>query len=327
MLLNAHPPMFIDLATARRIERAECGLNRAVALAALASGAAPLAFVRELGFGLASYVRPGSPLNKLIGVGLDSTLNASTLGEVEEAMRARQEPTRIELSTLAHPEISEWLAARGYRLCGFENVLVKPIGIEDSNGSPVRVERSPDTSNAAWRSALVEATCVGDETGHPVDAPPAEAIETAIEDFVRTPGFDRQLAYLDSTIAGAASMRIEDGVALLCGSATLAPFRRRGVQAALISARLREARAQRAALAVVTTAPCSQSEANLMKQGFFLAYARAILVRSRDRGPQRCEICRDRNARRRAQSTPAKSLAAPDPHSAAIENSDLPIVE
>jgi ribosomal protein S18 acetylase RimI-like enzyme len=74
-------------------------------------------------------------------------------------------------------------------------------------------------------------------------------------------------------------LRNHDGVASLTGSATLVDQRRRGVQAALIGARLREARARGAELATMVTAPGSQSQANVMKHGFALGYARAVLVR------------------------------------------------
>src|SRR5215475_15334597 len=66
-------------------------------------------------------------------------------------------------------------------------------------------------------------------------------------------------------------------VAQLTGSATLPAFRRRGVQAALIAARLGHACERGADLAAVTTAPGSQSQANVMKHGFLLGYARVIL--------------------------------------------------
>lgn len=54
--------------------------------------------------------------------------------------------------------------------------------------------------------------------------------------------------------------------------------RRHGVQAALLAGRLDEARALGATLAIVTTAPGTQSQANVMKLGFSLIYARAVLA-------------------------------------------------
>lgn len=79
--------------------------------------------------------------------------------------------------------------------------------------------------------------------------------------------------------AGAASLRLDDGLAQLCGAATLPPFRRRGIQAALLRVRLAEARQAGCDLAVVTTQPGSKSQANAMRQGFSVLYARVVLVK------------------------------------------------
>jgi GNAT superfamily N-acetyltransferase len=91
-------------------------------------------------------------------------------------------------------------------------------------------------------------------------------------------GFDRYVASIDGVVAGAASMFVHDGIALLTGSATLPAFRQRGVQTALIAARLDAARERGAALVAITTPPASRSGANAARHGFALGYTRAILV-------------------------------------------------
>jgi len=80
-------------------------------------------------------------------------------------------------------------------------------------------------------------------------------------------------------LAGGASMRLTDGVAQLCGAATLPAHRRRGVQTALLEERLAIAAAAGCDLAVVTTQPGSKSQQNVQARGFDLLYTRAILVR------------------------------------------------
>jgi hypothetical protein len=72
-------------------------------------------------------------------------------------------------------------------------------------------------------------------------------------------------------------MRVQGDVALLTGAATLRADRRTGVHTALIARRLADARAAGARLAIITTAPGTQSMANVMKHGFALLYARAVL--------------------------------------------------
>ena len=74
-------------------------------------------------------------------------------------------------------------------------------------------------------------------------------------------------------------MRITHGVAQLTGAATVPSARRRGVQAALLAARLDDAAAAGCDLAVVTTAPGSTSQKNVQRRGFQLMYTRAVLVK------------------------------------------------
>jgi hypothetical protein len=270
--------MFVSTTTAQRIERAEADTTRAMTEALIASGRAPGAFVRALGAGVAAWVRPGSPMNKVIGAGVEAPLDEAALAAVEEALRAHDEPVRVELATLAVPESGSSLTARGYRLLGFENVLVRPLSAPGPARAPdVRIERVTAETAGRWKETLVDGFACSDETGVPVDQLSRDAIAAVIDDVLQTRDFDRYLAFAGGALAGAASMRVHDGVALLTGSATLAALRRRGVQAALIAARLEDAAARGAELSVITTAPGSQSQANVMKHGFTLAYARAIL--------------------------------------------------
>ena len=75
------------------------------------------------------------------------------------------------------------------------------------------------------------------------------------------------------------SLRITDDVAQLTGAATAPEHRRRGVQTALLAARLADAADAGCDIAVVTTAPGSKSQQNVQRQGFHLLYTRAVLVR------------------------------------------------
>ena len=55
-----------------------------------------------------------------------------------------------------------------------------------------------------------------------------------------------------------------------------------GVQKALLQRRLADASAAGCTLAVVTTAPGTRSQDNVMRRGFELLYTRAILVKRQD---------------------------------------------
>jgi len=108
---------------------------------------------------------------------------------------------------------------------------------------------------------------------------PRDLVERVVGDMASAEGFSRTLARLDGVPAGGASLRLSEGIAHLCGAATLPAHRRRGVQSALLAARLEMAAGAGCDTAVVITQPGSKSQENVQRQGFHLLYARAILVR------------------------------------------------
>ncbi|MEZ4403791.1 MAG: hypothetical protein R3B06_27455 [Kofleriaceae bacterium] len=272
--------MFVDRGVAARIEAGEAALARQVADGVAATGR-PVLIDRVAG-GLAVLARPGCPTNKVAGCGFGEPLEEDALAAIEARWWARAEPVRFELATVAAPGLHQALAARGYRLDGYEVVLVRSIGaagVEAGADPAITVERVTAATAAAWVDASI------DGFGHPDGASPVEAaidraaLAPIMEDLGGS-GLPAYLARVDGVVAGAASARLADGVLQLCGASTVPAFRRRGVQRALLRARLADARAAGCDLAVVTTAPMSQSQANVMAAGFAVAYARAVLVRS-----------------------------------------------
>lgn len=140
------------------------------------------------------------------------------------------------------------------------------------------IERISENRKQEWKHAMVSGFAQGDGSGVVVDSFSRETIDQAIDDILHSNGYDRYLAFRNREKAGGASMCIVDRVALLTGATTLLEHRRQGVQAALLDRRLLDARDCGAEIAVITTAPGSQSQANSMRRGFALLYSRAILV-------------------------------------------------
>jgi GNAT superfamily N-acetyltransferase len=104
-------------------------------------------------------------------------------------------------------------------------------------------------------------------------------LERVIRDFASANGVERYLARLDGRAVGGGSMRLFEGIAQLCGAATLPDARRRGVQSALLARRLADAGRSGCTLAVMTTQPGSKSQQNAQRQGFELLYSRNVLAR------------------------------------------------
>ncbi len=271
--------MFADSRTVSDIEAAEGRLCAELAAAAAVRQPAARVIVRPLAGGVAVYAGPASPVNKAIGVALDGPLDEDALAAVETEWRDRGEPFRIELATRAHASAAPMLTSRGYRLVTFEDVLGRPLDALDPVEPDGLLSIEPSSDHGTWMSVTIEGFAHPDDSAAPVEAYSREALEAVFADHLRVSGFRRYLALMGGTPAGAASVRMDGAIAQLAGATTLPAFRRRGVQAALFRRRLADARDAGCRIAVITTQPGSQSQANARRRGFELLYTRAILVR------------------------------------------------
>jgi GNAT superfamily N-acetyltransferase len=273
-------PLFCDTALAGRIERAEVQLiGQSSEAARRRSGTA--GFVIPIAGGVASFAGEGSPYSKVAGLGFGGVPDSAALDEIEKAFAARGSPVQIELAHLADPAIGALLTGRGYRLGSFENVLGRALAGEPERVMPPGVEVRPsgEEESGTWLDVVAEGSVHPDTQGVPWHEEfSREAIIEAERDSAAA-GDMRYAALRDGVIVGGATMRISEGVAQLTGAATVPAHRRRGVQTALLSARLADAAAAGCDVAVITTQPGSKSQQNAQRQGFDLLYTRAVLVK------------------------------------------------
>jgi GNAT superfamily N-acetyltransferase len=92
--------------------------------------------------------------------------------------------------------------------------------------------------------------------------------------FALSAGVECYLARVEGKVAGGATLAIRDGVAGLFGASTLPAFRKRGVQTALLHARLERAAEAGCDLAVCLAQPGSSSERNIVRRRFTVLYTR-----------------------------------------------------
>jgi GNAT superfamily N-acetyltransferase len=102
--------------------------------------------------------------------------------------------------------------------------------------------------------------------------------------FALSPGVECYLARVDGKVAGGGTLAIRDGVAGLFGASTLPVFRRRGVQTALLRARLARAAEAGCDLAVCLAQPGSTSQRNIVRRGFTVLYTRVKLEKELELG-------------------------------------------
>ena len=266
---NYKPGMlFVDRDLAQRIEaaEAECGYESGLALARLVPDCGTE--VERIAGGVVIFAGADSPLTHVLGLGMSSPVSPRDLDLIEKFYRERNAPTTVVHCPLADLTVMKLLGERGYRIIEFENVLVRTLE-EDTGGSPatnaeIEVRRVESDQADLWADVL----CRG---FFGPDAPEPEFLRI-FEALCHTEGARNCLAWIDGQPAGGAGLGIRDGVAAFAGDSTLAPFRGRGVQAALIAARLRDARDAGCDLAYACTELASISQRNYQRHEFQPAY-------------------------------------------------------
>jgi hypothetical protein len=268
--------MHSTLELARRIDRAEIDF---CALATL--GVAPDAATLERGGGLAVYAAPGSPVNKVLGLGLGVEVTDEDIDAVEQFYAERGCPVQIELCPLTSPDLPSRLTKRGYVLQAFENELARSAPTEPvqlAAGADITVEAGADEQQ--WLTVVAEGFSVPDRFVSGSPPVPHDAV-AAIGDVMRLffhPEIVRYVAHVNGQAAAAAVSFIRDGVMCIAGTATRAAFRRRGLQRAIV-ARAMNGATNKADLIIATTEPGSISQRTFERLGFQVMYTRAILVK------------------------------------------------
>ena len=267
--------MLATLELARRVDRAEIDF---CALATLAG--APDAATLERGGGRAVYGAPGSPVNKVLGLGLGAEVTDGDIDTIEQFYAERGCPVQIELCPLAAADLAPRLTKRGYVLQAFENQLARP-----TPGEPVQSPAGADISVEAgaaerpWLQVVSEGFATPDRAmpGRPLPGDAVSAIGEVMRQFFH-PEIVRYVAHADGHCGAAGLSFVSDGVLGIFGTATLPAFRRRGMQGAIVARAINDARG-RADLVIATTEPGSISQRTFERLGFQVIYTRAILVK------------------------------------------------
>ncbi len=259
---------FADLELSRRLERAEGHACRRFAEARSrlfpASGAAWM----EHAGACAVFDGIDSPVTQTFGLGLFEPPTPAALDTIERFFFDRGAPVMHEVSPHAGVAAMHLLCARGYLPHETASVLFQPAAppppLEDG---PVHVRIAgaqdaavwAETSTRGWTHEYPELRAFLDEIG---------AISFAREEALCF------LADYEGQPGAAGALCLHDGVALFAGSATVPELRRRGLQRALLQARLRAALERGCDLAMMVAEPGSESQRNAERQGFRIAYTR-----------------------------------------------------
>jgi GNAT superfamily N-acetyltransferase len=236
------------------------------------------------GNGVAALSLPsfGTKLNRITGYGMVGPVSDPELTTIEELFTKNGVDTNITLCPLADSSTLQVLASRGYSVTHFLNSYVRVLTDEDLKEvevkgitiSRVSSERSQDFPN--WLVAGFR------------DGGKAELL---LETLGRTAVLRSDTTLYIATdaatgkVAGSACMALletrKGGVAHLYLDSTLPEYRGRGIQAALLRARLADARKAGFDLASVGARPGNGGSCkNIERAGFSLAYTKIWFTNS-----------------------------------------------
>jgi hypothetical protein len=257
-----------DLALSRRLERAE---GHACAMFAEArrrlcpeSGAEWV----EQGGARAVFNGIDSPVTQSFGLGIFETPDAPALDAIERFFFERGTAAVHEVSPLAGIAALDLLCRRGYSPVEISSVMYRAADRTSGAAPPgIHVHVAGSSETAVWADVMAE--------GWLAEYPGLR--ESFLENGVigaSCEGSVPFLAGLDGEAGAAASLCIHGGVALLGGAATVRSMRRRGLQTALIAARIRYAFEHGCDLLMMVAEPGSNSQRNAERNGFRVAYTR-----------------------------------------------------
>lgn len=266
---------FVDKAFARRLESVEempqVYYARAFQKTRPEIGAAE----EEICGGHMIFAGVGSPIGRATGLGLDRPFTAADLDHIEQFYRSHNAPSQVDLCPLHPAEVFELCKERGYAIAELNNVLYRKLDPDEEFPAPPEnfvIRRSPP-EEAEITGSIVETAFFPD--GAP------EAFRGLINPLYQMEGALAFVATIgDKPVACGTGLVIpHHKVYALCGAGTLIAYRGRGLQTALLRARMNAAVAAGCEYAVIVTQGGSQSQRNVERLGFRVAYSKVTVIK------------------------------------------------
>ena len=209
-----------------------------------------------------------APTTQTFGLGLFEELTPLALEEMERFFLDRGAEVMHEVCPFAGTTTLDLLCVRGYQPIEISNVMYRVVDAgTDALPDDIRVRMIEQHEAQLWSDISAR----GWTHEHP-----------EFEEFVRQMGalcVAREqspcfLAEIDGQPGAAGALVLHEGVALFGGAATVPELRRRGLQGALLQARMRYAAVHGCDLAMMVAEAGSNSQRNAERKGFRVAYTR-----------------------------------------------------
>lgn len=226
-----------------------------------------------IGEGTAVYSGHASPVRGVTGLGMTRPVTAEEVRAAVAFFGGLGLPAPIHLCPLADASLTAALTPFRQSVQSFKHVWVRDAQATGDlpPAPPVRVEEATDAAARRLWAQVVEAGFHGDDVLEDADREVSGV-------GARRPSVRCFLAYVDGRPAGGGALSLRNGLGVCFSASTRPRFRRCGVQAALLHARLAAARAAGCDLAMVHTVPGSDSQRNVERFGFRIAYTRVTIT-------------------------------------------------
>ena len=266
---------FVDKAFARRLESVEEMPQVMYARTFQKTRPEIGAAEEEICGGHMIFAGLGSPIGRATGVGLDRPFTAADLDRVEQFYHSHRAPSQVDLCSMHEPSVFELFKERGYAIAELNNVLYRKLdAAEQFPPAPVGCDIRRSLPEEADRAGAIVETAF-----FPDGAP--EAYRGLVVPFYQ---MERALAYVATVegrlvACGTGLVIPEHRVFALCGAGTLMEFRGRGLQTALLRARMAAAVGAGCEYAVVVTQGGTTSQRNAERLGFRVAYSKVTVIK------------------------------------------------
>ena len=275
----------ISAATAHLVETAEIQFIKAQIQAVQARFPSQKFTAESIGGGVAAVTKPsfGRKLNHVAGFGMNGPVSEEDLEAIELFYRWIGVFPEINLCPFAHPNAREALDRMGWTVCAEMNVYVlslqeykQTVECEPQRAEGIQVAHASTEEYPLF----IETSVAG--FGYNSTPDQLDLFHTLASAATLRADTRLYLARINGQIAGAAGMALITTplgqVAELYIDSTIPEYRGKGVQAALLRARLDEAKKKGIDLATVTTWPTGTSARNVERAGFRLGYRKDVFT-------------------------------------------------
>ena len=266
---------FVDKAFARRLESGEEMPQVFYARVFQKTRPEVGAAEEEVCGGHMSFCGLGSPVGRAVALGLDRPFTATDLDHVEAFYRQHEAPAQVDLCPMHEPPVFEMFKERGYAIAELNNVLYRKLDPEEKMPPPppgCEIRRAL-AKEAEVTGAIVESAFFPD--GAP------EAFQGLVTPLYQMDGALAFVASMDGKLVACGTGLVipEHKIFALCGAGTRTGYRGRGLQTALLRARMAAAAEAGCEHAVVVTQGGTTSQRNAERLGFRVAYSKVTAIK------------------------------------------------